>query len=47
MRLREIEARVVRLERDPSHSALARMSEDDLNAGIIRDLNTLAADYPT
>lgn len=47
MRLREIEARVVKLEKDARHNALARLSEEELNSEIIRLLNKLAADHPT
>ncbi|MDP4027075.1 hypothetical protein Q8W71_31280 [Methylobacterium sp. NEAU 140] len=47
MRLRELETRIVKLERDPSYSALARMSEEELEHEVIRHMNLLAADFPT
>lgn len=47
MNLKQIEARVLKLERDPNHSALARMSEEELEREVIRHMNALAKDFPT
>ena len=47
MRLREIETRILRLERAPSNSRLGRMLKDEIDGEIIRLLNKLAEGFPT
>ena len=47
MRLRELEARVLRLERDPSHTRLGRMSQEEIDGEIITLLNRLVEGFPT
>ena len=47
MRIKEIEARIAKLERSPRFSSLARMSDADLDREIVAGLNGMAAEWPS
>ena len=47
MRIKEIEARIAKLERSPRFSPLARMSDADLDREIVASLNEMAAEWPS
>ena len=47
MRIKEIEAKIARLEASPRFSGLARLSDADLDRQIVLGFNEMAADWPS
>ncbi|MCJ2067557.1 hypothetical protein MKK75_01855 [Methylobacterium sp. J-030] len=47
MRIKEIEAKIAKLEASPRYSGLARLSDADLDRQIVLGLNEMAADWPS
>ena len=47
MRIKEIEAKIARLEASPRFSSLARMSDTDLDRQIVLGLNDMASEWPS
>ncbi|MCJ2065739.1 hypothetical protein MKK63_23985 [Methylobacterium sp. J-088] len=47
MRIKEIEAKIARLEASPRFSSLARMSDSDLDRQIVAGLNDMASEWPS
>ena len=47
MRIKEIEAKIARLEASPRFSGLARLSDADLDRQIVSDLNDMASGWPS
>lgn len=47
MRIKEIEAKIARLEASPRFSALGRLSDADLDRQIVAGLNDMASEWPS
>ncbi|WP_267427020.1 hypothetical protein [Methylobacterium sp. GC_Met_2] len=47
MRIKEIEAKIARLEASPRFSGLARLSDADLDRQIVAGLNDMASEWPS
>lgn len=47
MRIKEIEAKIAKLEASPRFSGLARLSDAELDRQIVLGLNEMAADWPS
>jgi hypothetical protein len=47
MRIKEIEAKIAKLEASPRFSGLARLSDADLDRQIVLGLNDMAAEWPS
>ena len=47
MRIKEIEAKIARLEASPRFSGLGRLSDADLDRQIVLGLNDMASEWPS
>ncbi|WP_267428241.1 hypothetical protein [Methylobacterium sp. GC_Met_2] len=47
MRIKEIEAKIAKLEASPRFSGLARLSDADLDRQIVLGLNEMASEWPS
>ncbi|MCJ2139504.1 hypothetical protein [Methylobacterium sp. E-066] len=47
MRIKEIEAKIARLEASPRFSGLARLSDAELDRQIVAGLNDMASEWPS